>query len=107
MRPTGITPTKMRINARSTTVARSRNAPNIAGQPTTPSPRRPANTSSRDYATNRHYAYEDEDQRPVHDRREKPQRTQYSGPAYNSIAAPAREYVEQRLCDQPALRLRR
>ncbi len=49
------------------------------------SPRRPAHTSSRDYATNRHYAYEDEDQRPVHDRREKPQRTQYSGPAYNSI----------------------
>jgi DNA helicase-2/ATP-dependent DNA helicase PcrA len=49
------------------------------------SPRRPAHTSSRDYATNRHYAYEDEDQRPVHDRRDKPQRSQYSGPAYNSI----------------------
>ena len=49
------------------------------------SPRRPAHTSSRDYSTGKHYAYEDEDQRPVHDRREKPQRTQYSGPAYNSI----------------------
>ena len=49
------------------------------------SPRRPAYAPSSDYATSRHYAYEDEDQRPAHDRRDKPQRSQYSGPSYNSI----------------------
>jgi DNA helicase II / ATP-dependent DNA helicase PcrA len=49
------------------------------------SPRRPAYAPSGDHATGRHYAYEDEDQRPAHDRRNKPQRSQYSGPAYNSI----------------------
>ncbi len=49
------------------------------------SPRRPAYASSSDYTTGRHYAYEDEDQRPAHDRRDKSQRSQYSGPSYNSI----------------------
>jgi DNA helicase-2/ATP-dependent DNA helicase PcrA len=49
------------------------------------SPRRPAYAPSGDYATGKHYAYEDEDQRPAHDRRGKPQRSQYSGPSYNSI----------------------
>ena len=49
------------------------------------SPRRPAYAPSSDYSTGRHYAYEDEDQRPAHDRRNTPQRSQYSGPSYNSI----------------------
>jgi DNA helicase-2/ATP-dependent DNA helicase PcrA len=49
------------------------------------SPRRPAHAPSSDYSTGKHYAYEDEDQRPSYDRRDKPQRSQYSGPAYNSI----------------------
>jgi DNA helicase-2/ATP-dependent DNA helicase PcrA len=49
------------------------------------SPRRPAYAPSGDHHTSRHYAYEDEDQRPAHDRRNKPQRSQYSGPSYNSI----------------------
>ncbi len=49
------------------------------------SPRRPAYAPSSDHPTSRHYAYEDEDQRPAHDRRDKPQRSQYSGPSYNSI----------------------
>jgi DNA helicase-2/ATP-dependent DNA helicase PcrA len=49
------------------------------------SPRRPAYAPSSDHPTSRHYAYEDEDQRPAHDRRNKPQRSQYSGPSYNSI----------------------
>ncbi len=49
------------------------------------SPRRPAYAPSGDHATGRHYAYEDEDQRPAHERRNKPQRSQYSGPSYNSI----------------------
>jgi DNA helicase-2/ATP-dependent DNA helicase PcrA len=49
------------------------------------SPRRPAYTQSSDYSTSRHYAYEDEDQRPVHDGRNATQRSQYSGPSYNSI----------------------
>jgi DNA helicase-2/ATP-dependent DNA helicase PcrA len=47
------------------------------------SPGRPAHTKSREYSTGRHYAYEDEDQRPVPDRR--PQRGRYGGPTYNSI----------------------
>jgi DNA helicase-2/ATP-dependent DNA helicase PcrA len=49
------------------------------------SPRQHAHVPASDYSTNRHYAYEDEDQRPVHDRRNTPQRGHYSGPAYNSI----------------------
>jgi DNA helicase II / ATP-dependent DNA helicase PcrA len=49
------------------------------------SPRRSAHAPSSDYATTRHYAYEDEDQRPEHDRRNTPERSQYSGPSYNSI----------------------
>jgi DNA helicase-2/ATP-dependent DNA helicase PcrA len=49
------------------------------------SPRRSAHAPSSDYSTGRHYAYEDEDQRPAHDRRDQPQRSQYSGPSYNSI----------------------
>jgi DNA helicase-2/ATP-dependent DNA helicase PcrA len=49
------------------------------------SPRRTAHAPSSDYSTGKHYAYEDEDQRPAYDRRDKPQRSQYSGPSYNSI----------------------
>jgi DNA helicase II / ATP-dependent DNA helicase PcrA len=49
------------------------------------SPRRPAYAPASDYSTARHYAYEDEDQRPAHERRDTPQRSQYSGPSYNSI----------------------
>ncbi len=49
------------------------------------SPRRPAYAPSSDYSSGKHYAYEDEDQRPAYERRDKPQRSQYSGPAYNSI----------------------
>ncbi len=48
------------------------------------SPRRASQVSS-DYGTSRHYAYEDEDQRPQHGRRNTPQRNSYSGPTYNSI----------------------
>lgn len=48
------------------------------------SPRRPSQVSS-DYGSSRHYAYEDEDQRPQHGRRNTPQRNSYSGPTYNSI----------------------
>ena len=47
-------------------------------------PRSSSRTSS-DYGTSRHYAYEDEDQRPHYGRRSTPQRTSYSGPTYNSI----------------------
>ena len=49
------------------------------------SPRRPAAVGSSDYESSRHYAYEDEDQRPQSRRRDAPQRSSYSGPAYNSI----------------------
>jgi DNA helicase-2/ATP-dependent DNA helicase PcrA len=49
------------------------------------SPRRPSYRDTSDYETSTHYAYEDEDQRPYHDRRESPKRSSYSGPAYNSI----------------------
>jgi DNA helicase-2/ATP-dependent DNA helicase PcrA len=49
------------------------------------SPRRPAYASSGDQATSRHYAYEEEDQRPAHERRNASQRNRYSGPTYNSI----------------------
>jgi DNA helicase-2/ATP-dependent DNA helicase PcrA len=38
-----------------------------------------------EHETSRHYAYEDEDQRPQYGRRNTPQRTSYTGPAYNSI----------------------
>ncbi len=38
-----------------------------------------------DYGSSRHYAYEDEDQRPQYGRRNTAQRSSYSGPAYNSI----------------------
>jgi DNA helicase-2/ATP-dependent DNA helicase PcrA len=48
------------------------------------SPRRASQVSS-DYGSSRHYAYEDEDQRPQHGRRNTPQRNSYSGPTYNSI----------------------
>ena len=48
------------------------------------SPRRSSYTSS-DYGTSRHYAYEDEDQRPQSGWRNARQRTVYSGPTYNSI----------------------
>jgi DNA helicase-2/ATP-dependent DNA helicase PcrA len=48
------------------------------------SPRR-ASQVSIDYGSSRHYAYEDEDQRPQHGRRNTPQRNSYSGPTYNSI----------------------
>ena len=48
------------------------------------SPRRPAYTERSDYGSSRHYAYEDEDQRPQH-LRSKTQRSSYTGPAYNSI----------------------
>jgi len=46
---------------------------------------RPKTTSSSDYGTSRHYAYEDEDQRPQYGKQKTPQRNSYSGPAYNSI----------------------
>ena len=46
---------------------------------------RPKTTSSSDYGTSRHYAYEDEDQRPQYGRPKTPQRNSYSGPTYNSI----------------------
>jgi DNA helicase-2/ATP-dependent DNA helicase PcrA len=49
------------------------------------SPRRPAYASSGDHSTSRHYAYEDEDQRPAHERRNTAQRSRYGGPTYNSI----------------------
>ncbi len=49
------------------------------------SPRRPAYTSAGDYGSDRHYSYEDEDQRPRYSRPQPPRRTSYSGPTYNSI----------------------
>jgi len=48
------------------------------------SQRRSSQTSS-DYGSSRHYAYEDEDQRPQYGRRNTPQRRSYGGPTYNSI----------------------
>ncbi len=48
------------------------------------SPRRSPRTSG-DYGTSRHYAYEDEDQRPQYGRSNQRQRSSYSGPSYNSI----------------------
>src|SRR5579871_4363243 len=38
-----------------------------------------------DYGSSRHYAYEDEDQRPQHERRDQTVRSSYTGPTYNSI----------------------
>ena len=49
------------------------------------SPRRPVQTGAGDHGSTKHYAYEDEDQRPQYGRRNQPQRNAYSGPAYNSI----------------------
>jgi DNA helicase-2/ATP-dependent DNA helicase PcrA len=46
---------------------------------------RPKPTSSSDYGSSRHYAYEDEDQRPQYGKQKTPQKTSYSGPPYNSI----------------------
>ncbi len=46
---------------------------------------RPKTTSSSDYGTSRHYAYEDEDQRPQYGRQKAPQRNNYAGETYNSI----------------------
>ncbi len=48
------------------------------------SSRRASHVSS-DYGSSRHYAYEDEDQRPQHGRRNTAQRSSYGGPTYNSI----------------------
>ena len=54
--------------------------------PGTPeSPQRPRYTDTSDYGASRHYAYEDEDQRPRHGGRNQPRRNSYSGPTYNSI----------------------
>jgi len=49
------------------------------------SPQRPRYTDTSDYGASRHYAYEDEDQRPRHGGRNQPRRNSYSGPTYNSI----------------------
>jgi DNA helicase-2/ATP-dependent DNA helicase PcrA len=49
------------------------------------SPRRAVPAGSSDHGSTKHYAYEDEDQRPQYGRRNQPQRNTYSGPAYNSI----------------------
>jgi DNA helicase-2/ATP-dependent DNA helicase PcrA len=46
---------------------------------------RPKTASASDYGTSRHYAYEDEDQRPQYGKQKTPQKNSYSGPAYNSI----------------------
>jgi len=40
---------------------------------------------SSDYGGSRHYAYEDEDQRPQYGRQKTPQRSNYESPSYNSI----------------------
>ena len=42
-------------------------------------------TDAGDYGAGRHYAYEDEDQRPQYPQRGGKQRSSYAGPAYNSI----------------------
>ncbi len=49
------------------------------------SPRQPVRAGGSDYGSSKHYAYEDEDQRPDYRRRNQPQRNTYGGPAYNSI----------------------
>jgi len=48
------------------------------------SPRRSTYAESNHYGSNRHYSYEDEDQRPQYNRG-KTQRSSYTGPTYNSI----------------------
>jgi DNA helicase-2/ATP-dependent DNA helicase PcrA len=51
------------------------------------SSRRPASTPAADYGSSRHYAYEDEDQRPRYGGSRPPaaKHNSYSGPTYNSI----------------------
>jgi ATP-dependent DNA helicase UvrD/PcrA len=49
------------------------------------SPRERSHRASTDYGTSRHYAYEDEDQRPQYSHQKTPQRASYGGPTYNSI----------------------
>ena len=49
------------------------------------SPQRPRYANPSDYGSSRHYAYEDEDQRPQHERRDQTVRSSYTGPTYNSI----------------------
>ena len=49
------------------------------------SPRQPVRAGASNYGSAKHYAYEDEDQRPQYGRSSQPQRKTYSGPAYNSI----------------------
>ena len=49
------------------------------------SPQRPRYLETSDHGISRHYAYEDEDQRPQYGRRNTAQRTSYGGPTYNSI----------------------
>jgi DNA helicase II / ATP-dependent DNA helicase PcrA len=50
------------------------------------SPReRPRQSSTSDHEGGRHYAYEDEDQRPQYGRQKTPQRPSYAGQSYNSI----------------------
>jgi DNA helicase-2/ATP-dependent DNA helicase PcrA len=46
---------------------------------------RPKATLSSDYGTSRHYAYEEEDQRPQYGRQKTAQRNDYAGQTYNSI----------------------
>ncbi len=52
---------------------------------TSGAPQRHRQSETADYSSGRHYAYEDEDQRPQHGRRNQPQRSAYAGPTYNSI----------------------
>jgi DNA helicase-2/ATP-dependent DNA helicase PcrA len=49
------------------------------------SPRQPVRAGAGGYGSAKHYAYEDEDQRPQYGRSNQPQRKTYAGPAYNSI----------------------
>ncbi len=49
------------------------------------SPQASRHLRAGDYGTRRHYAYEDEDQRPPYGRRNPAQRSSYAGPTYNSI----------------------
>jgi len=48
------------------------------------SPRKPSYQEKSDYGASRHYSYEDEDQRPQFPS-ERPKRSSFSGPTYNSI----------------------
>jgi DNA helicase-2/ATP-dependent DNA helicase PcrA len=49
------------------------------------SQQRPKATASSDYGTSRHYAYEEEDQRPQYGKQKTPQRDNFGGQTYNSI----------------------